>query len=526
MALGTPTNLTSGGNATASASDTTASFTPTANALVIAVSSACRASSTPTTIAISSTHTGLVGSWTEITIRNSGGTAKQSLFYRMAGGSPSAGTLTFTYSGASNPTRKSWIVDEITGVDTTTPILQSTTNQTTGTTLTATLASAVLTGNKSYGSVVSIGAASITPGTGETEIIEATSTGTAAARSQTEHGTDANLDWSGLSATVGSVCVGAEIQLAYSTSTQTETGKARVEKSVSQTQTGKSRIEKAVAQTITAKARLTGTTTQNATGKARVEKSATQTSTGKARVTVSTTKTATGKARVTATTTQAITAKSRITATTTTTKTATGKARLEKSATQTATGIARIEKSASQTEQGTSRIEKSVTQTESGIARVEKSVSQTEAGTARIEKSASQTETGLARITVSTGQTETGLSRIEKAVTQLITGLSRITAIGTALETGLSRITATTLQVIAGVANILNTTARTITGTASIATSTDVNQTIQGVARISAPESQGGLEKHILLTTPQTSQELSTAGAAILRTNGEPSTVL
>lgn len=497
MALGTPTNLTSGGNATASASDTTASFTPTANALVIAVSSACRASSTPTTIAISSTHTGLVGSWTEITIRNSGGTAKQSLFYRFAGGSPSAGTCTFTYSGASNPTRKSWIVDEITGVDTTTPIRQSTTNETTGTTLTATLASAVLTGNKSYGSVVSIGAASITPGTGETEIIEATSTGTAAARSQTEHGTDANLDWSGLSATVGSVCVGAEIQLAYSTSTQTETGKAsilgtalqtatgkarleksvtqtetgkaRVEKSVSQTQTGKSRIEKAVAQTITAKARLTGTTTQNATGKARVEKSATQTSTGKARVTVSTTKTATGKARVTATTTQAITAKSRITATTT--KTATGKARLEKSATQTATGKARVTAT--------------TTQTKTGKARITATTTKTATGKARVEKGATQTTSGKARVTISTTKTTDGKARVQKSATQNISGLARIGASVTVTE-----------------------------------------QTIQGTARISPPVSNGGNAKHVILTTGNVTVLNTGDGRAVLNTDNNGATVL
>lgn len=208
MALGTPTNLISGGNATASASDTTASFTPTANALVIATAFVARASNAPTTIAISSTHTGLTGSWTEVTLRNAGGTAKVSLFYRKAGASPSSGTITFTYSGASNPTRKSWIVDQVTGAS---GVSESATNETTGTSLTVTLGG-IAGGNKSYGAVLSIGAGSITVGTGETEIIEATSTGTAEARSQTEYGTSTTPDWSGLSATVGSVGVAIEIQ--------------------------------------------------------------------------------------------------------------------------------------------------------------------------------------------------------------------------------------------------------------------------------------------------------------------------
>lgn len=207
MALGNPTNVISGGNATTTSSDTTASFTPTANALILVSAYAVRGSNTPTTIAISATHTGLVGSWTEVTLRNAGGTIKGSLFYILAGASPSSGTLTFTYSGASDPIRKVWIVDEVTGAS---GVSESASNETTGTTLTVTL-TGIAGNNKSYASVCNVNVASITVGSGETEIIEVTSGGANNARGQTEYGTSTTPDWSGLAATVGSVGLAIEI---------------------------------------------------------------------------------------------------------------------------------------------------------------------------------------------------------------------------------------------------------------------------------------------------------------------------
>lgn len=82
------------------------------------------------------------------------------------------------------------------------------------------------------------------------------------------------------------------------TTTQTTTGKARIEKAVSQTTTGKARIEKAA--------------TQTTTGKARIQKAVNQTITGLARITATTLKTITGLARIQKSATQTMTGKSRI----------------------------------------------------------------------------------------------------------------------------------------------------------------------------------------------------------------------
>lgn len=220
MALGTPTNKTSGGNSASAGSNTTASFTPTAGALILAVCAIARGSNVPTTIALTTSITGLVGSWTEVTIRNTGGSAKISLFYIMAGASPSSGTITFTYSGGTNPIRQAWIVDEVTGADPTTPISESNTNQTTGTTLSSTLGG-IAGNNKAYGACMSVNASSITVGSGETEILESSSGGASEARLQTEYGTTVGVDWSGLDTTIGSVGLSIEIAEANSDVTVT-----------------------------------------------------------------------------------------------------------------------------------------------------------------------------------------------------------------------------------------------------------------------------------------------------------------
>jgi len=210
MALENPTNLTSGGNASSVASNTTASITPGAGAILFAVASVGRSSAVSTTIEISSTI-GDISPWTEVTIRNAGGQAKISLFYCSVGASPVAGTITFTYSGGSGTIRQSWIVDQMLGADSNVMIDESGTGETTTAALTITLGT-IGGNNKVYSAVLSAGASSITVGTGETEILEATSGSTAEARTQTQYGTTKTPDWSGLSTSVGSVGVAVEIR--------------------------------------------------------------------------------------------------------------------------------------------------------------------------------------------------------------------------------------------------------------------------------------------------------------------------
>ncbi len=210
MALGTPTNLTSGGAATASASRTTASISPTGGALLLACTGANRGSGTPTTVVVTDTLTG-TGTWTSINVRDTSGKVLTSLSYAKAGPTPGSGTITFTYSGgAGNPVRQAWIVDEITGQDTTTPVPENASAEGTGTTLTVNLAS-IASGNKAYGVVNNGAGTGITAGSGETEIDEQSSGGTSNVLLQTEYGTTTGVDWSTLITTLASVGIAIEI---------------------------------------------------------------------------------------------------------------------------------------------------------------------------------------------------------------------------------------------------------------------------------------------------------------------------
>ena len=210
MALGTPTNLTSGGAATAAASRTTASISPTGGALLLACTGANRGSGTPTTVVVTDTLTG-TGSWTSINVRDTSGKVLTSLSYAKAGPTPGTGTITFTYSGgAGNPARQAWIVDEITGQDTTTPVPENASAEGTAATLTVNLAS-IASGNKAYGVINNGSGTGITAGSGETEIDEQGSGGTSNVLLQTEYGTTTGVDWSTLITTLASVGIAIEI---------------------------------------------------------------------------------------------------------------------------------------------------------------------------------------------------------------------------------------------------------------------------------------------------------------------------
>lgn len=184
------------------------------------------------------------------------------------------------------------------------------------------------------------------------------------------------------------------------------------------TETGVARVQKSVSQTITGKGRITATTTKTETGVARIQKAATQTETGVARVTATTTKTETGTARIQKSTTRTETGVARVTVSTT--KTETGVARITASTTKTETGVANIlvTGTTSRTITGVARLQKAVTKTETGVANILVSVTTT------------KTETGKARVTNSTSQTETGKADISKTTMRTITGTARIGTLG------------------------------------------------------------------------------------------------
>lgn len=99
MALSAPTSLATAVNTGTSAAATTASFTPAANSLVIVVVSSFTASGTAAvTYSISDTLGGY--SWTKVEATNGGvgNATTATIFYAVAPGSPTAGTVTVTPS--------------------------------------------------------------------------------------------------------------------------------------------------------------------------------------------------------------------------------------------------------------------------------------------------------------------------------------------------------------------------------------------------------------------------------------------
>ena len=188
-----PSLLTSGGNATASASDVTAAFTPTANSLLVVGWSAAEGTAAPT-FTFTNTHAGS-GAWSQVTATNPAGTDRNAQARSQVGASPGSGTITNTYTG-NQPIRKTWIVAEVTGHDTTTPLSESNTGGAdSGTTLSIALGG-IAAGNMAIGTMHARNAASITVGTDETELAEATSTGTPFIRTQMEYGTTTTINWS------------------------------------------------------------------------------------------------------------------------------------------------------------------------------------------------------------------------------------------------------------------------------------------------------------------------------------------
>lgn len=179
------TNLTAGGDNTLGgvASYTTASISPSANALVLlSVTKAVSTSTEPTTPTVSGN--GLTWVLVNASYYDNSSSSRRKIFlFRAMGASPSAGAVTVTngenaYGG--------WTIDEFTGVDTSGTngsgaIVQSAVNQVTdnsASTLTITLSAFGNVNNATFSNFSEADTAhSITPGTGFTQLAE-TSVGT------------------------------------------------------------------------------------------------------------------------------------------------------------------------------------------------------------------------------------------------------------------------------------------------------------------------------------------------------------
>lgn len=136
MALSSASNV---GTATSTANTTTVTtgtLSPTANALLI-VTNAGRHNASMTISSVTDTFTG-TGSWTlyQAELFDGSRYVRTLVAVAQAGSSPGSGTVTVTYSA--NVARKAIALDEVTGHDTSTPVVQNNSNSGTGATLTVT----------------------------------------------------------------------------------------------------------------------------------------------------------------------------------------------------------------------------------------------------------------------------------------------------------------------------------------------------------------------------------------------------
>lgn len=130
MPLSNPSLLTGSTSSTDASSYNTASVTPTAGALLIVVVNTRFGSAVPNTPSV--TRAGGGETFTLVDTRDGWIADRTKLSVFRAVGVASAGALTFDFSGQTQ-TQCSWIVAEITGQDTTTPVVQSVDNGGSGT---------------------------------------------------------------------------------------------------------------------------------------------------------------------------------------------------------------------------------------------------------------------------------------------------------------------------------------------------------------------------------------------------------
>jgi hypothetical protein len=144
------------------------------------------------------------------------------------------------------------------------------------------------------------------------------------------------------------------------------------------------------------------TTTQDQTGKARVEAVASQDQTGKSRLETVSSRDQLGTSAIEV-------------AETVTPRTQTGVSRVQIQAVRTQTGIARVQEVVSRLQLGTARILTTRSEDQTGKARVTASVQQSQIGVARLTATATKNQTGVASVDIPTGTTsraQTGAARI------------------------------------------------------------------------------------------------------------------
>lgn len=214
MAISNPTVLAQVGQTTTAAAITSASVSPSANALLV-VAAGCPFTATALPVTFSDTLSGGSLTWTVYSFNIGGGNSANIAFgVAVCGATPGSGTITATWNSAS-VTRRSLIVCQVaSGFNTVTPVAQSKTGGQTG----ASTLSITLDATPNVGSLVmaavehrQAGVADAAAGTNFTELVEQNSgTGSAVEVQYDNASATTTVDWSSLS-TIAAAGVAIEI---------------------------------------------------------------------------------------------------------------------------------------------------------------------------------------------------------------------------------------------------------------------------------------------------------------------------
>lgn len=172
-------NLTSGTDVSGGTTSTTASITPTANnLLLLSVTSRTNITANPNAPIV--TGNGLT--WTQIVsiLWDSTSSSRKLLtMYQALGAAPTTGTVSMSFALQAQ-TDVNWSIDQFSGINTTTPIVQSASNKdetVTSNTLTVTLAAFASGSNAAYGAITADNISGVTSiGAGFTQLSKTAST--------------------------------------------------------------------------------------------------------------------------------------------------------------------------------------------------------------------------------------------------------------------------------------------------------------------------------------------------------------
>jgi len=180
VAVSNPTLQTSGGNADTASAHVSATFTPTGNALLVVFTAGGVEGGTADSVAPTDTFTGS-GSWTEVNNMTPVTDFDYAVWIMQLGALPGSGAVTTNFD--ENTIRTSWVILEVTGFDTTTPVSESGTATGTATSIAPSIAD-IVAGNLGFAGCLSVGDVSITDDADFTSVADASSNGGAAAARQ------------------------------------------------------------------------------------------------------------------------------------------------------------------------------------------------------------------------------------------------------------------------------------------------------------------------------------------------------